>query len=124
MSFSTVKKQPKSVREPFKSTTKKLKGNLPTTLEKTVRRGTMRGSSLVKINNDVENEQNSNPYSQTATSKSSSKPNFSGINKGSNSSVRPKRISYGLHVDQNLAPINHDIAKQKLETLFVNKGVK
>ena len=71
---------------------------------------------MIKIgeSNNAETEQN--PYTSTAKSKTTSKPLFSG--KGSSSLVRPKRIIYPAHGDSELAPIDHDLAKQKLENLF------
>ena len=71
---------------------------------------------MIKIGeaNNVEKEQN--PYTSTVKSKTTSKPLFSG--KGSSSLVRPKRIIYPAHGETELAPMNHELAKQKLENLF------
>ncbi len=69
---------------------------------------------------------NDNPYT-TTTSKnnSSSKMLFAGKMHGSSSLVRPKRIIYPAAGEGELPSINHDAAKQKLETLFSkNKGLK
>lgn len=124
MSFASVKKQPKSVRDQFKTTAKKMNANLPTTIEKTLRRGNNKGNSLIRIKPDNDVIKEAHPYNTTATTtKSSNKPAFR-TGRGSSSLVRPKRITYGIATEGDLAPIDHHAAKQKLETLFVKKGVK
>jgi hypothetical protein len=124
MSFSSVKKQPKSFRDQYKTATKKPNTNIPGTIEKTLRRGTHRGSSMIKIKADKDVVTDVHPYTTTANvTKTAVKPSFR-TGRGSSSLVRPKRITYGLHTDVDLAPMDHTVAKQKLETLFVNKGVK
>ena len=124
MSFASVKKQPKSVRDQFKTASKKISNGIPTTIEKSLRRGNNRGNSLIRIKPDNESVKEPNPYHATAVAKSTTKPSFSKTGRGSSSLVRPKRITYGMHADGDLAPVDHNAAKQKLETLFVNKGVK
>ena len=114
MSFASSKKQPKSFRNQYKTASKKVSSHIPGSIENNLKSGPARGNSLVKIN----------PYNATANAiKTTSKPAFR-TGRGSSSLVRPKRITYGMHTDGDLAPIDHTAAKQKLETLFVNKGVK
>lgn len=49
---------------------------------------------------------------------------FAGKMYGSTSLVRPKRVIYPGYGESELVPINHEVAKQKLETLFNKKGIK
>ena len=71
---------------------------------------------MIKIGDTSNAENDQNPYTSTVKSKTTSKPLFSG--KGSSSLVRPKRIIYPAHAETELGPVNHDLAKQKLENLF------
>lgn len=111
MSMTSSHIMPKSVREnPHSFGTKFRKGN-------------KRGSSLMQVKKEI-TKPDTNPYSSTTKSKTTSKGLFSSKVYGSSSLVRPKRIMYPSNGDGGLEPINHDVAKQKLETLFSNNIVK
>jgi len=121
MSFASMRKMPKSFRDNIGGGT--TTNGIPNSIQKTVRRRDQRGNSLIhktkEINNNI-----INPYTSTAKSKSSSKMLFASKAHGSSSLVRPKRIVYPGGGESELAPLNHDAAKLKLETIFNNKGVK
>lgn len=122
MSFASNRKMPKSFRNNLGTDYGKV-SDVPTTIEKVNRRKDKRGSSLIPTDKENSNSE-ANPYSTTAKSKSSSKMLFSSKGYGSSSLVRPKRIMYPASGETELAPMNHDAAKQKLETLFSNNKVK
>lgn len=117
---TTAKKNPKSFRNKFAGYGTAT--GIPTTLQKTGRRKEQRGNSMMQ--KDKENANDINPYSTTAKNKNSSKMVFSSKIHGSSSLVRPKRIVYPAGADTELGPVNHEAAKQKLETLFNHKGVR
>lgn len=122
MSFASTRKMPKSFRENNTADYAKTNG-VPSTIEKTLRRKDKRGSSLIQGSRENTNNDN-NPYTSTVKSKTTSKALFSSKAYGSSSLVRPKRIVYPGGGECELEPMNHDAAKQKLETLFTNKDVK
>jgi hypothetical protein len=116
MSIASTRKLPKSFRENPNSAYGIGKGDV----QKTIRKANKRGSSF--INSKKENSSSDvNTYASTAKSKSSSKAMFSSKVYGSSSLVRPKRMMYSGVGESELAPMNHDVAKQKLETLFSSK---
>ena len=109
--MTSTHKMPKSFREnPHSFSTKLRKGN-------------KRRSSLMHAKKEVAKAE-ANPYSSTTKSKTTSKGLFSSKVYGSSSLVRPKRIMYPSNGEGGLEPINHDVAKQKLETLFSHNVVK
>lgn len=111
----------KSLRGNFK-TSKNMNG-VPNSISKTVRRREQRGNSL--IHKTKENSKGKEvPCATISKNKSSSKMLFASKVHGSTSLVRPKRIIYPGYGENELAPMNHDVAKQKLETLFNKKGIK
>lgn len=122
MSFASSRKMPKSFRENNTADYVKTNG-VPSSIEKTLRRKDKRGSSLIQGTKENANNDN-NPYTSTVKSKTTSKALFSSKAYGSSSLVRPKRIVYPGTGEWELEPVNHDAAKQKLETLFINKDVK
>lgn len=116
-------KMPRSFREKLGSDYTQ-KAGISSTLTKVVRKREPRGSSMFLKDKDNTKNNDVNPYSTTAKSKSSSKMLLSSQGHGSTSLVRPKRIMYPSNADTELAPMNHDAAKLKLENLFNAKGIK
>jgi hypothetical protein len=109
--MTSTHKMPKSFREnPHSFGTKFRKGN-------------KRGSSLMQAKKEISKVE-ANPYSSTTKSKTTSKGLLSSKVYGSSSLVRPKRIMYPSNGEGGLEPMNHDVAKQKLETLFSNNLAK
>eukprot|EP00344_Euplotes_crassus_P005190 CAMPEP_0197002050 /NCGR_PEP_ID=MMETSP1380-20130617/6611_1 /TAXON_ID=5936 /ORGANISM="Euplotes crassus, Strain CT5" /LENGTH=408 /DNA_ID=CAMNT_0042419981 /DNA_START=1 /DNA_END=1225 /DNA_ORIENTATION=+ len=113
---------PKSFREPAAAA--KAPDGIPDTVTKTMRRRDQRGNSLMQ--KPKENSKNiEHPIQlQLFKNNSSSKMLFASKAHGSSSLVRPKRIIYPSTGEGELPTINHDAAKQKLETLFNKNGIK